>query len=73
MSIARILIATPETDAQLRAEYNEKGRQAHQSGLSESSAPSGGLIRNWWLEGYRNAGVVGQVAGRTDDQTVQGR
>ena len=47
------LVATPETDAKLRIEYMNKGKQAFREGVERTNCPSrGGMISRWWLEGY---------------------
>jgi hypothetical protein len=49
---ARPAIATPESDAKLRAEYQAKGYKARQDGVTRDQGPAGGLIAKWWLEGW---------------------
>jgi hypothetical protein len=50
---ASIAIATPESDAKLRREYNEKGARAYMTGQPRTPPcdPSS-LIGAWWFEGY---------------------
>ena len=46
-------IATPETDARLRAQERARGYAAAQAGEPASTCPwIGGLTRLWWLEGH---------------------
>lgn len=49
---AKPAIATPKSDAKLRAEYQEKGYKARQDGVPRDQGPEGGLIARWWLEGW---------------------
>lgn len=52
-SIATASIATAETDAKLREQERAKGHAAAKLGLPASACPwSGGLTRQWWLEGH---------------------
>lgn len=51
---AHILLATPETDARLRAEQNAAGAAAKHQELPRSACPHDptSLIASWWFEGY---------------------
>ena len=49
----KTLIATPETDREIRAREYEKGFAAKLNGQSRDTCPwNGGLCEAWWLEGY---------------------
>jgi hypothetical protein len=51
---AHILLATPETDARLRAEQNTAGAAARSEGRPRTDCPHDpqSLIASWWFEGY---------------------
>jgi hypothetical protein len=52
------LIATPETDAQLRLEYNAMGSKARTGNEPRTAYPCdpNSRIGHWWFEGYDAAG-----------------
>lgn len=54
MDLIQSLIATPETDAQLREKYISKGREDRNKGLPMSSCPHdpNSIVGVWWEYGY---------------------
>jgi hypothetical protein len=60
---AQIAIATPQSDARLRAENNAAGHAARRADLARSACPHDpqSLVAQWWFEGYDN-GVSGPVS-----------
>ena len=53
-SIARIAIATPESDARIRAEQHAAAQQAFRDNQPRTACPHDpqSLIARWWFEGY---------------------
>ena len=62
MCNVHISIATPESDARLRKEYNRKGYLAKEN--DQPRIPPGdptSLVASWWFEGYDNAIIQGEA------------
>ena len=59
-------IATYETDARLAAEARAAGRAARDKGLPITACPYGGMMGQWWQQGWNGTltGVIAQ-AGKT--------
>jgi hypothetical protein len=55
----KALIATPQTDAKLKLQYNKMGRLAKLTGrLRTPPCDPNSMTGGWWFEGYDAAGVV---------------
>lgn len=55
-------IATPESDARLRKEYNSKGFAAKKNNQPRTPpCDPNSMIGGWWFEGYDNAIIQGEV------------
>lgn len=49
------MLATPKTDAKLAKKYGAMGIKAKLAGKTEADCPfSSGMVRYWWIEGYRS-------------------
>jgi hypothetical protein len=54
------MVATQETDAELRKKYRTLGNRARRNSVRRDECPYDGLVAKWWLEGWD--GVAPEIA-----------